>query len=136
MSRRTLYLDSSALVKLIRDEAETEALEAEIGDERIATSLVGSIELRRALEREPQEGTAAARWAYLHERLDVIAVTRATGEQAGTVPPPLLRTLDAIHLATALVLKPELDAFVVYDRRLAAAAAALGLPVSSPGAAA
>lgn len=136
MSRRTLYLDSSALVKLIRDEAETEALEAEIGDDRISTSLVGRIELRRALGRQPKGGNSAARWAYVDERLDVIAVTNATGEQAGTVPPPLLRTLDAIHLATALVLKPELDAFVVYDRRLAEAATALGLPVSSPGAAA
>ena len=136
MIRRTLYLDSSALVKLIRNESETEALEAEIGDDRIATSVVGGIELRRALERESPEGTAHERWIRVTERLDVIAVTPVTGEHAGTVPPPRLRTLDAIHLATALLLQPELDAFVVYDRKLADAAAALGLPVASPGAAA
>ena len=135
MSRRTLYLDSSALVKLIRHESESEALEAEIGDDRIATSLVGSIELRRALERESPNGMAHERWSRVTERLDLIAVTPVTGEQAGTVPPPRLRTLDAIHLATALLLQPELDAFVVYDRRLAAAATALGLRVASPGAA-
>lgn len=123
-------------MKLIRDEAETPALEEAVADSRIVTSLVGSIELRRALLRQPAESAAIDRWGALARRLRVINVSPAAGEQAGTVPPPLLRTLDAIHLATALVLKPELDAFVVYDRRLAAAAAALGLPVSSPGAAA
>ena len=123
-------------MKLIRDEAETPALEAEVAGNRIVTSMVGSIELRRALLRQPAESGAVNRWGALARRLRVINVSPAASEQAGTVPPPFLRTLDAIHLATALVLKPELDAFVVYDRRLAAAAAALGLPVSSPGAAA
>jgi predicted nucleic acid-binding protein len=46
--------------------------------------------------------------------------------------PAALRTLDAIHLATAMALAPGLDAFVTYDDRLAEAARALGLPVIRP----
>lgn len=54
--------------------------------------------------------------------------------RAGTLLPPALRSLDAIHLASALIIRDELDAFVAYDARLLEAASALGLPVASPGA--
>ncbi len=54
------------------------------------------------------------------------------GSIAGTVEPPSRRTLDAIHLASAAVLADDLDALVTYDRRLAEAANALGLPTASP----
>ena len=56
----------------------------------------------------------------------------AIANVAAALRPPLLRTLDAIHLATALALLPELDAFVTYDDRLAEAARAIGLPVVRP----
>ena len=118
------------------EEAESAALEHEIGeDDRLATSLVGRIELRRAIERNAPTDRERARREHIDGRLTVIDLTDATSAEAATVPPPGLRTLDAIHLAAALLLKPELAAFVVYDRRLAEAATALGLPVSSPGAA-
>ena len=55
-----------------------------------------------------------------------------SGDRPAAIGPPLLRTLDAIHLATALALVPDLDAFVTYDDRLAEAARALGLPVVRP----
>ena len=124
-------------MKLVRSEAETEALEQSLGDDDVlVTSDIGVVEVRRGLERYPDRETSRRRWEIAAERLRVIALSGEMIESAASVTPPLLRTLDAIHLASALVLKPELDAFVVYDRRLAAAAAALGLPVSSPGAAA
>ena len=124
-------------MKLVRSEAETEALEQSLGDDDVlVTSDIGVVEVRRGLERYHDRETSRRRWEIAAERLRVIALSGEMIESAASVPPPLLRTLDAIHLASALVLKPELDAFVVYDRRLAAAAAALGVPVSSPGAAA
>ncbi len=64
----------------------------------------------------------------------VVEVTEAIGEAAARVQPTTLRSLDAVHLATALTLGPELDAFVAYDRRLTEAAEALGLRVLRPGA--
>lgn len=124
-------------MKLVRSAAETEALEQSLGDDDVlVTSDIGVVEVRRGLERYHDRELSRRRWESAAERLRVIALSEEMIETAASVPPTLLRTLDAIHLASALVLKPELDAFVVYDRRLAAAAAALGLPVSSPGAAA
>ena len=124
-------------MKLVRDEAESPALKAALGpDDRIATSAVGDVEVRRVIERFPDREAARQLWEAAASGLRIMELTEQIGDLAATAPPTLLRTLDAIHLASALVLKPELDAFVVYDRRLAAAAAALGLPVSSPGAAA
>jgi len=134
---KTLYLDSSALMKLVRTEAESEALEQWLGERDVlVTSVIGVVEVQRGIERYSDRETSRLRWEIAADRLRVIKVSEATIESAATVPPAALKSLDAIHLATALVLKPELDAFVVYDRRLAEAAMALGLPVSSPGAAA
>ncbi|MEA2549919.1 MAG: uncharacterized protein QOE42_2517, partial [Chloroflexota bacterium] len=63
---------------------------------------------------------------------EVIEIGPSIADPAGIVGPPTLRTLDAIHLATALALQPDLDGFATYDDRLAAAARGLGLPVVSP----
>jgi len=124
-------------MKLVRIEAESGALRGEITDDDIlSTSTIGVVEVRRALERFPDRDVSRELWSQLRKRFRVIALNATTIESAATVPPAALKSLDAIHLATALVLKPELDAFGVYDRRLAEAAMALGLPVSSPGAAA
>ena len=64
--------------------------------------------------------------------VEVVDLDRAIAGVAATVGPPALRTLDAIHLATAIALLPDLDAFVTYDDRLAEAARAIGLPVVRP----
>lgn len=122
-------------MKLVRLEAESGALRAEIRDgDILATSTIGLVEVRRGLERWPDREASRALWREAEKRFRVIELDAATIEAAATVPPVSLKSLNAIHLATALVLQPELDAFVVYDRRLADAAAALGLPVSAPGA--
>jgi predicted nucleic acid-binding protein len=67
------------------------------------------------------------------ERLDLIAVSTRILTEAAAIEQPFLRTLDAIHLAAAVSLRTSLSAFVTYDKRLAAAAQEIGLPVRSPG---
>lgn len=62
----------------------------------------------------------------------ILEIDDTVSNAASTIGPRTLRTLDAIHLATALALGSELDAFVTYDDRLAAAASAVGLPVVRP----
>ena len=64
--------------------------------------------------------------------IEVIEVDAGIATAAAAIGPPTLRTLDAIHLASALSILPELDAFVTYDDRLAEAARAIGLPVMRP----
>lgn len=61
-----------------------------------------------------------------------MAFDPAIARAAGDLAPFSLRTLDAIHLASALARGPELDAFLTYDDRLAEAARSLGLPVVRP----
>ncbi len=64
--------------------------------------------------------------------IDIMAITEEIAGQASRLDPPLLRSLDAIHLASALALGEELEGIVTYDRRLAEAARQLGIPVFSP----
>jgi len=100
-------------------------------------------ELRRAALRFreratlPREQAQAIAWATtaLLRRLDLIRVGSAVLDRAGQQPPPALRSLDAIHLVTALALGSDLSFLVAYDHRLLAAARDMGLPVASPGAA-
>ena len=128
-----IYLDTSAFVKLIRGERETPALQAFLSD-RSAGPLVSSallvVETRRAILREaPDQLTRAD---LLLTRIDQVEVTRSVLEAASRLPDPALRSLDAIHLATALQLEGDLEALVTYDSRLAAAAARQKLPVVTP----
>jgi uncharacterized protein len=128
-----IYLDTSAFVKLIRGERETPALQTFLSD-RPAGPLVSSallvVETRRAILREaPDQLTRAD---LLLTRIDQVEVTRSVLEAASRLPDPALRSLDAIHLATALQLEGDLEALVTYDSRLAAAAARQKLPVVTP----
>ena len=132
-----IYLDSAAIIKLIREENETSALVHWL-NERAAEPLVASalveIEVPRALRRSQPAalGAAAGVLARLH-RVDIDASVRST---AAAYVEPHLRSLDAIHLATADLLVTAgkaMHAFVTYDKRLLAAAAALGLPTAAPG---
>lgn len=128
------YLDTSALVKLVVAEAETDALLAWLlgADRRpVACDLVRT-ELLRAVRRTAPDRAVQAR-AVL-DRLTLLTVTAATFEAAGRLDPPALRSLDAVHLASALAIGDELDAVVTYDDRLADAAHAHGLPVVAPAA--
>ena len=129
------YVDSSAIVKLVIDETETRALRRwmEAGVTCL-TSRVSMVEVPRALRRKGQVSLELATGA-LDQALRAIAILEidaATAERAAAVGPPALRSLDAIHLASALSLAAELDAFVTYDLRLADAVREAGLRVIAP----
>jgi predicted nucleic acid-binding protein len=125
------YLDTSAATKLVLDEPESDDLRAHLGASQLASSQLTITELSRAVLRRSSGARAQLEQALATLFLISLSVERLT--QAATLPPPTLRSLDAIHLATALSVREELDAFVAYDRRLLDAASGLGLPVASPG---
>jgi predicted nucleic acid-binding protein len=125
-----IYADASALVKLVVEEADSPAMHRWFVEAtRVLTSRVGVIETLRASAR--REHDPAHRERIVRD-LEVIELDPAISIVAGSLLPPALRTLDAIHVASALALGPELDAFVTYDDRLAAAARDVGLPVARP----
>ncbi|GHF56374.1 hypothetical protein FHX82_000032 [Amycolatopsis bartoniae] len=130
-----IYLDTAALVKLIRREPESDAL-ADWLDERSSTLLVSSalaeVELPRALRRTEPEllpGVPA-----LLGRIGIYEIDELVRSTAAGYRTPELRSLDAIHLATAqAIFGEQLSSFVTYDRRLLACADAAGLPTAAPG---
>ena len=129
-----IYLDSSALVKLVFDEAESEALARWLGERQDVpkiSSQISTIELLRTCRRRDDDAVAGARQVLAG--LDLVPIAADLVEQAALVSPPLLRSLDAIHLASALSVGEDLTSFVVYDTRLGAAAAGAGLAIAAPG---
>jgi hypothetical protein len=129
-----LYLDSSALVKLVQHEAESDALRsylrAHAGDQRVASELV-RVEVVHSVLRGGPAAVAHARRQLA--RLFLVVVDRQVLDVAATLGPgTLLRSLDAIHLATAQLLGGELRSIVTYDVRMAQAAAGLSLNVVAP----
>lgn len=132
-----LYLDASALVKLVMDESHTAALTAFVAQENrqpgltLASSALSRAEVTRAVSRTSPQAIDHA--LKVLEGVHLVEVTRKVIERAGLLTPPHLRTLDAIHLATAMAEGAGLKAFVTYDIRMAQAATELGLPVTSPG---
>lgn len=127
------YAESSALVKLALPEPESEALRQSFdGLERLVTSELAITEVGRAALREGEAAATRARAALL--KVDMVAVDRPTLERAAQLQPRTLRSLDAIHVATALALETADVVFYSYDRRTIEAAAANGLTVASPGA--
>jgi len=134
-----IYLDSAALVKLVRVEAESQALvdwlNGQAGQRLVASALV-EVEVPRALRRSQPAvlGAVAATLARI-DRIEIDAAVRAT---AAAYVDPALRSLGAVHLATAdqlVASGKKVVAFVTYDTLLAAAAQAAGLDVVAPGAA-
>lgn len=132
--RNALYLDTSAIVKLVLDEAESSALLAVIAEtEHLVSSVVGEIETRRVVARVPDtEGILSSVMEQVLARMSVVPLSGYLVASAGALAPPELRTLDAIHLATALAITEELRGIAVYDHRLASAAAARGLAIVAP----
>ncbi|MCY4424048.1 MAG: type II toxin-antitoxin system VapC family toxin [Acidimicrobiaceae bacterium] len=128
------YLETSAAVKLIVREAETEAMLAWAQDHagNIVSSDLTRTELLRAVRRgAPDRGDEAGR---LLDRADVVDLPTGVFERAAVLDPAILRTLDALHLAAAMEFGADLEGMVTYDDRLASAAAAHGITVVSPGA--
>jgi predicted nucleic acid-binding protein len=126
-----IYVDSSALVKIVVEEAQSLALARYLaglpGDNRL-TAAIARTELLRAVARR---GVAVENAHSVLARLNFVTVTTSVLDVAAGIRPPELRTLDAIHLAAAMSV-PELRALVTYDNRLAEAATATGLAVVSP----
>lgn len=130
------YIDSSALVKLIVREDETSALEADLaGRDGLVTSAVAVVECRRAVRRAgPKRLLQQAEAVF--ESVYLVEMTRPILERAAALDPEVMRSLDAIHVATALsVGDPDLE-LLTYDDRMADAARAGGLRVVQPGRAA
>lgn len=128
-----LYLDASAVVKLIVAEDESWALGERLGsDSEVVTSEVTLVEVLRALRWIGLPDAALDRAARVAERMGLMRIDRALLSRAAALDPPELRSIDAIHLASALTLDAALTAFVTYDRRLEAAAVRAGLSVEAP----
>jgi predicted nucleic acid-binding protein len=128
-----IYLDSAAVVKLVHAETESEALRGWLG-ERAETGWISSvlteIESFRALARYAP--AAAARLPAVLDQIELIGLDPPIRILAQTVRPAAVRSLDAIHLGTALHARRAVTSFVTYDKRLLDAALAAGLPADSP----
>ncbi len=133
------YADASALVKLVRDEPESDALRAFLIEADLVSSELILTEVPRAIwraaARDPRLDVdqLTARAGEIVDALGLLPLDRALLLAAGALAEPSLRALDAIHIASATDLLP-LDGFVTYDERQAAAARLAGLRTMSPGA--
>jgi predicted nucleic acid-binding protein len=125
-----IYLDSSALVKAIVEEEQTSAVRTMMVGAVVTTSALSVVEVIRAVRRRDESHVVAARRTL--DAAALIPIESAILGQAGILNPTSLRSLDAIHLASALLLGVELEAFVAYNDQLLEAASALGMPVASP----
>ena len=124
------YLDSSALVKLIAIEAETAALRQELSrwPDR-ASSLLATVEVTRTARRlGGRAPTVAVRVLAGLRLLAIDPIVPAAAQIGGTT----LRSLDAIHLATAISISHQIGALITYDQRMISEGRSLGLPVLSP----
>jgi predicted nucleic acid-binding protein len=125
------YLDSSAIVKLITAERETEALRSFLRPyPHLVSSILAQVEVTRASRLYGPEAARQAE-SLLHA-LSKIDLTPEVTDIAGRLQPPALRSLDAIHLATAVLLGASLAVVVTYDGRMASAAELSSIPVASP----
>jgi uncharacterized protein len=132
------YADTSALVKLVRDEPESNTLRAFIAGADLVSSDLVLTEIPRAVRRAVGDDPhlpldlLLERADGLLEAIALRPLDRPLLLAAGALNEPALRTLDAIHVASALDLHP-VDAFVTYDERQAATARLAGLRTISPG---
>jgi predicted nucleic acid-binding protein len=129
-----IYLDSSALVKLVQRETESEPLRRFLRrhrDDRFVTSTLARVDVVRAVIEGGPSAVASARRQL--SRLDQIALDADLLDRAATLAPSgLVRSLDAIHLSAAQLVGAELRAIVTYDGRMAQIAASLGFVVEAP----
>ena len=130
---RLIYLDASALVKLVVAEPESDALIALVRawPDRLSSAL-SLAEVLRALRRARYGSAERRRAQRLFTRIALVDIDRRILAAAAALDPPALRTLDAIHLATALTVGEDLGVLVTYDQRLAAAAERVDLEVLAP----
>ena len=125
-----LYLDASAITKLVIDEPETSALQEVVRGHDVVSSRVAAVEVVKAVARANPDADPSrvfAMLAFVELDAELATLAGATGE-------PGLRALDAIHVASAQRLGSDVGAFLTYDARQATAARAAGLSVEMPGA--
>jgi len=131
------YADASALVKLVREEPESPALRAYVAGADLVSSELIVTEIPRAARRAAIHDRALSLELLLERASDLIAalalrpIDHALLTVAGALAEPALRTLDAVHVASAVELDPA--TFVTYDERQAAAARLAGLRTVAPG---
>jgi uncharacterized protein len=127
----TLYLDTSAAAKLLVEEDESEALVAyldgTVDGQNLVSSALLETELRRLAVRIELEQSMVTE---VLARVDLVDPPRSLLHEAGLLPGAHLRSIDALHLATAL--RVDSDIFLAYDTRLLAAAHSVGLSIHSP----
>ena len=134
MSFLPVYLDASAIVKLIIPEAETDALMTTLTawSDRVS-SVITRVEVHRALRRTRATPARRARAEAVLSGLVLVRLDEPVLSRAAAFRDSDLRALDAIHLATALSLGDDPDAFIAYDARLARAATKQRLRLLHPG---
>ncbi|MHB0928940.1 MAG: type II toxin-antitoxin system VapC family toxin [Candidatus Nanopelagicales bacterium] len=126
------YLDTSAFLKLVVEEAESATLRAwstEPVKHFVSSDLLRTEALRTARRHSPE---ALLQARILLDGVALMAVTADVCERAAELDPSILRSLDALHLASALMLGDSLEGVVTYDTRFASACAAIGIPVVAP----
>jgi predicted nucleic acid-binding protein len=132
------YADASALVKLVREETESGALRTFLAGADLVSSELILTEVPRAVHRvvaqdpELSRDLLLERVAQLVDAVALLPVDRALLVGAGAIADSALRSLDAIHIASAAAAGP-VDAFVTYDERLAAVARLAGFRTMAPG---
>ena len=135
------YIDTSAAAKLVIEEEHSAALRewvAEHADGLVASDLLRTELLRTTRRLAMNEGAPAGEALVLQaqavvDAIDLVPIPRHLFRDAGLLDPPLMRTLDALHLAVALGLGDDLDGLVTYDTRMAGAARRHAIAVVSPG---
>lgn len=129
--RTIVYLDSSAIVKLVVAEPESKALLRFLRSRPIrVSSALARVEVLRAVS--PHGKAAMARGRAVLARVGLLALDDALLDEAAAISSGILHSLDAIHLASALVFGKELEALVTYDSRMTHAAALVGLSCVAP----
>lgn len=129
-SQRLTYVDSSAIVKLAVSEPESRSLRRYLARKPLVTSALARTEVARALL--PLGPEAVARGEEVLRRVQILRVNDRVLAAAGRMMPPELRSLDAVHLASARELGRSLRCIVTYDARMADAASAIGCTVAGP----
>ncbi|MGH9032463.1 MAG: type II toxin-antitoxin system VapC family toxin [Acidimicrobiia bacterium] len=130
MTAELTYIDASAFVKLFIDERESDALDQFVTGRELSSSALLRTEARRAVRHLGQETVEHAGAALA--AVTLLDITDEVLDRAGMLDPRILRTLDAIHVATALSISDNVAVVVTYDKRMQHASGAVGLRVASP----
>lgn len=124
------YLDTSAFIKLVRSAPESEALRAELVGRELLSSVLLSVEGRRAARRYGTFALSRARAALA--TITLLPIDQSIVDAAGKLDPAELRSLDALHLATIISLGGDVERVYCYDVRLTQAAQEHGIEASAP----